>query len=112
MAAEPAQPGAPNGETLVTIVYYARDDKSGLGLVRYSLRDPQGLEHGEWHYYANTYSIFFEGDPTAWTRYEINTLLPEGSPPGQWGISSLHLHDKVGNFQSYDFVEIVHFDVE
>ena len=48
----------------------------------------------------------------AWTRYEINTLLPEGSAPGQWGLSSSHLRDEVGNAESYDFVEIEHFDIE
>ena len=49
IVAEPTRPEAPNGETLVTIVYYARDDKSGVGVVRYSLRDPQSIERGEWN---------------------------------------------------------------
>jgi hypothetical protein len=48
--AEPTHPEAPDGETLVTINYYARDDKAGLGIVGYILRDPQGIAHTNFHY--------------------------------------------------------------
>jgi len=39
-------------------------------------------------------------------------LLPVGSAPGTWGLSSISVKDKAGNQRQYDFVEIVHFDVE
>jgi hypothetical protein len=67
----PTQPDAPNGETVVTIVYHARDDKSGVGTVSYRLLDPQGGSHFEYHYHDNFHTTFFEGDPTAWAAYEV-----------------------------------------
>jgi len=107
----PVNPAAPDGETLVNIVYYARDDKAGLGLVSYSLLDPQGITHQQYHYHANFYTLFFNGDPTIWTRYEINVVLPKGSPPGTWGLKSMDIYDKAMNRQSYSFVETLHFSL-
>lgn len=111
ISAEPTHPEAPNGETLVSIVYYARDDASGVGSVSYSLRDPQGVNHFGYHYHDNFYTTWFEGDPTAWGRYELSVVLPVGSAPGTWGLSSMSLRDKAGRFHTYDFTEILHFDV-
>ena len=62
--AYPTNPESPNGETVVTIVYWARDDKSGVGVVTYRLLDPQGNSHFEYHYHDNFYTTFFVGDPT------------------------------------------------
>lgn len=112
ISAVPTRPEAPNGETIVDIVYYARDDKSGLGTVRYSLRDPQGLEHGEWYYHENTWTVFFQGDPAVWKRYAIRSILPEGSAPGIWGLSMMVLYDKALNWKTYDFTEIIHVNFE
>ena len=107
----PSNPDAPNGETYVKIVYYAKDDKSGLGKVSYTLRDPQGIDHFQYHYHDNFYSLYFDGDPTTLKRYEINLVLPVGSAPGTWGLSSIYLQDKAGKFIKHDFTEIVRFDV-
>jgi len=109
--AEPTHPEAPDGETLVTINFYARDDKSGLGWgVRYSLKDPQGIEHGEWFYHRNWYTVYFDGDPTVWEKYTISCILPQGSPPGIWGLSMLTVQDKAWNSRTYNFVETLIFE--
>jgi len=111
ISALPTNPQEPNGETKVNIVYHAKDDKSGLGVVNYSLRDPQGIEHFEYHYHENYYSLFFEGKPDEIVRYEINSILPEGSAPGKWGLTHITLVDKANNQKTYEFTEIIHFDV-
>jgi uncharacterized repeat protein (TIGR02543 family) len=110
--AQPTHPEAPNGETLVTINFYARDDLSGLGEVYYELRNPLGQDFGEYHYHTNFHTMFFEGgDPTVWTMYTINVLLPEGSVPGIWGLLELAVSDKASNIYVYNFAEIVTFEV-
>jgi hypothetical protein len=108
--AEPTNPDNPDGETKVTINYYARDNKSGLGGVRYSLRDPQGIEHGEYHYHRNFYTRYFDGDPTVWEKYTISCVLPKGSVPGIWGLSALSVSDKAWNGRTYNFVETLIFE--
>lgn len=108
--AEPTNPSAPDGETLVTINYYARDNKSGLGMVDFRLRDPQGIDHFEYHYHRNFYTTYFDGDPTVWERYTINIVLPKGSAPGIWGLSDLSLNDKALNWHTYNFVETLIFE--
>lgn len=109
--AEPTHPEAPDGETKVTIHFYARDDKSGFRTCRWVLRDPQGIEHYEWFYnHRNIYTTFFDGDPTLWERYTINCILPPGSAPGIWGLAELTPYDKVDNFKTYNFVETIIFD--
>ena len=111
ITAEPTNPDAPNGETQVQIVYHARDDKSGLGVVNYRLIDPQGGSHFEYHYHDNFYTTFFDGDPTVFTAYTISVVLPVGSAPGIWGLESMELSDKVDNKASHNFMELVSFDV-
>ena len=108
--AEPTNPIAPDGETLVTINYYARDNKSGLDKVDFRLRDPQGITHFEYHYHRNFYSNYFIGDPTKWEKYTINIILPKGSAPGIWGLAELTLHDKSLNWKTYNFVETLIFE--
>ncbi|HXV65735.1 MAG TPA: hypothetical protein VD731_00720 [Nitrosopumilaceae archaeon] len=111
ISASPSNPQAPNGETLVNIIYYSSDDKSGLGQVSYTLRDPQGVEHQNYFYHNNFYSVFFEGDPEALNKYKINLILPEGAVPGEWGLSHMTLTDKANNQKTYKFTEIIHFKV-
>ena len=111
ISAQPTNPTHPNGETLVDLKYQARDDKSGLGLVSYVLRDPQGGQHMRYHYHSNFYTPYFVGEPTAWADYEVTVVLPVGSPPGVWGLESLSLRDKANNVHNYNFVEIVQFQV-
>ncbi len=108
--AEPTHPEAPDGETKVTINYYARDDKSGYDIGDYTLLDPQGIGHFEWHYIPGRGTMFFDGDPTVWKRYTINCVLPQGSAPGIWGLASLGLRDKAMNERTYNFVETLIFE--
>ena len=108
--AEPTHPEAPDGETKVTINYYARDDKAGYDIGYYTLLDPQGIGHSEYHYISGRGSMFFDGDPTVWTRYTINCILPKGSAPGIWGLASLDLKDKALNHRTYNFVETLIFE--
>ena len=108
--AEPTHPEAPDGETKVTINYYARDDKSGYDIGYYTLLDPQGIGHSEYHYIPGRGAMFFDGDPTVWKRYTINCVLPQGSAPGIWGLASLNLKDKALNNRSYNFVETLIFE--
>lgn len=108
--AEPTHPEAPDGETLVTINYYARDDKSGLGTVGYYLKDPQGIMHHEYHYHRNFYTQYFDGDPTVWERYTIKCVLPKGSAPGIWGLAQMEVSDKAWNGKTYNFVETLIFE--
>ena len=109
--AEPTNPEAPNGETIVTLSYQVRDDISGLGTVSYQLRDPQGLEHHYYHYHENFHSLFFDGDPSSWSSYQDSVVLPVGSAPGIWGVSELYLQDKANNFKVYDFTETIRFSL-
>lgn len=108
--AEPTHPEAPDGETKVTINYYARDDKSGYDIGDYTLLDPQGIGHFEYHYIPGGGLMFFDGDPTVWKRYTINCVLPQGSAPGIWGLASLGLRDKAMNERTYNFVETLIFE--
>ena len=108
--AEPTHPEAPNGETLVTINYYARDNKSGLRGVSYCLRDPQGIDHFAYHYHRNSSTLYFDGDPTVWEKYTIKCVLPQGSAPGIWGLSELSVSDRVWNNRIYNFVETLMFE--
>jgi alpha-tubulin suppressor-like RCC1 family protein len=112
VSATPTNPAAPNGETIVTLDYQVRDDISGLGTVSYRLRDPQGLEHHHYDYHDNFHSLYFDGDPTAWSSYRASTVLPVGSAPGTWGVSELYLQDKARNFKVYNFTETVRFALE
>jgi len=111
IASEPTNPVRPDGETRVTIEYYARDDKSGLGQVSLQLRDPQGVEHHHYHYHENFHGDEFKGDPSAWRRYEVEIVLPVGSPPGTWGLSSMGLEDKAGNGEGFDLTETLQFEL-
>jgi hypothetical protein len=112
ISAQPTNPGAPNGETAVEINFRATDNLSGLGKVTYRLLDPQGGSHFEYHYHDNFHTEFFDGDPTVAADYQINVVLPVGSPPGTWGLEAMELFDKVSNKASYNFVELMHFDVQ
>ena len=111
VSARPTNPEAPNGETLVTIKFYARDDLSGLGPVAYVLRDPLGTDFYQYFYHDDWYRMFFEsGNPSEWREYTINVTLPVGSAPGIWGLLEIYVEDKAGNFYTYNFSETVIFE--
>ncbi len=111
ISAEPTNPDAPNGETLVTITFRVRDNISGYEVASMQLRDPQGIEHYGYHYSRNRSRLFPEDDPTNWTTHTRTVLLPPGSAPGIWGLAEMTIEDRAGNFQRYDFTEIIHFEV-
>lgn len=118
--AKPTNPLSPDGETRVDISLLIRDlsdfptHESGTKLVRYVLRDPLGIEHSysSWNdnMLLNYYSLKPDGN-SEWKLINLDILLPKGSPPGKWGISSMQTIDRAGNFRNYSFVEIVRFDV-
>lgn len=106
--AEPTHPEAPNGETKVYINFYARDDISGLYMCAYTFLDPQGNFYDGTSFLTTT-GQFFEGDPTAWKHYQTEYLLPPGSVPGKWGLSTMYVCDLAGNEYTYNFVETLIF---
>ena len=110
--AEPTQPEAPNGETLVTLEFRIRDNISGFCLASADLRDPQGIDHFFYIYPPDGCgNLFPSGDPSQWTDYSWQVLLPVGSAPGIWGLAEMTVRDRAENFKAYDFTEIIHFDV-
>lgn len=111
ISAVATNPDNPNGETVVTITFRVRDNISGYNIASLRLRDPQGIEHPYYVYNDATWSLFPTDDPTAWHTYTRSIVLPVGSIPGTWGLSEMTLFDRAGNFNMYDFTEIVHFDV-
>jgi hypothetical protein len=120
VSATPVRPAAPDGETIVKVAFYVRDDVSGFNKVLIVLLNPQGeLNTTEFKTTAvagklentNEETLFFSGDPTQWQRYEATIVLPVGSVPGKWGVIDMHLNDKAGMGRSYNFVELVHFVV-
>ena len=110
--AYPTHPEAPNGETLVTIDFFARDNASGLGRCYFGLIDPMGNVNGGEYTHENYCSTFFKGNATEWKAYRISIILPEGSAPGTWGLYDFYVCDKAGNFRHYNFLEIVHFVID
>ena len=112
ISAEPTNPAAPNGETLVTLTFRIRDNIAGFTLGYLNLRDPQGIKHGFWVYTNNRSDLFPTGDPSQWTTHTWTVVLPEGSAPGTWGLANMTVYDRAENFRQYDFTEIIHFDVE
>ena len=112
ISAEPTNPSAPNGETVVTLTFRVRDNISGFRLGSLNLRDPQGIDH-EFKVYPAWYDDWFPPTgPYEWTTLTWTVILPEGSAPGTWGLAELTVRDRAGNFNQYDFTEIIHFDVE
>lgn len=109
--AEPTHPEAPDGETMVTVNFYAKDDISGLGPVLYWFIDPQGMLQGNyWFYHYNSGTMFFEGDPSVWEHYQIKHILPQGSAPGRWGVAQITISDKAANEYTYNFIETLIFE--
>jgi PKD domain len=116
--ATPTRPDAPNGETLFEMWLWIRDTSdfagkaSGFNYLTYTLRDPQGLERGIQYQPDTYYDVRPDSSAFGFKRYRFSTLLPQGSPPGLWGVSSITLWDKARNRRYYNFTEIVRFDVE
>ncbi len=120
VSARPTNATAPDGETRVDISLLTRDlsdfpsHESGVKHIQYVLRDPLGVEHGYSSWNDNMLLDYYSLKPVGnseWQLVNLNILLPKGSPPGKWGISSMQTLDRAGNFRNYSFVEIVRFDI-
>ena len=112
ITAEPTNPSNPNGETRVNITFNVKDNISGYTLGSLRLRDPQGVSHHFYHYPEGRGTLYFAGDPTISKEYKQHILLPVGSVPGIWGLSHMAIKDKAGNWNRYDFTEIVRFEID
>ena len=110
--AVPTNPEAPNGETEITVGLWYRDNISGMDRAALLLRDPQGGNHHYWIQPDGYASLYPDGDPTEWRYLERVVILPPGSVPGTWGIAEITVDDRAQNYEVYNFVEIVHFEVE
>lgn len=111
ITATPTNPRAPNGETLVHIDFLAKDDKSGIRSVRYFLTDPQGITH-QYYFSDKTWQTrFFVGDANVWRNYSMDDVLPVGSAPGKWGLARIEILDQANNTRTYDFSEIMQFEI-
>ena len=108
--AEPTRTDDPNGETIVDITFYMKDNISGYALGSMNLIDPQGVSHHFWHYPDGGGKMYFKGDPTVYKEYKQHIVLPVGSTPGTWGLAKMNVTDKAGNWKKYDFTEIVRFE--
>ncbi|MDB0043200.1 thrombospondin type 3 repeat-containing protein [Flavobacteriaceae bacterium] len=123
--AEPTNPKAPDGETRVDVTLIARDlsdfegKEAGVQTVSFTFRDPLGNDHG--FQTGNSTMNHPELDKTRnkagydggseWKAYDFNLVLPQGSPPGKWGMLEAYIQDKAGNKRKYSFVEYIRFDV-
>ena len=67
--------------------------------------------YGNYHYPPARSQLFPTDYDTDWYEYTDTVILPQGSAPGLWGITELTLQDRARNFKTYDFTEIVKFDV-
>ena len=112
ISAEPTNPDAPNGETLVTLTFRIRDNIAGFTHAALNLRDPQGIDHEFYGYDPHGGDLFPPVDPSQWKTYTWTVVLPPGSAPGTWGLAEMIVWDRAENFRQYDFTEIIHFDVE
>jgi hypothetical protein len=120
VSAKPTNSLSPDGETRVDISLLTRDlsdfpsHESGTKLIRYVLRDPLGVEHGYSSWNDNLLLDYYSLKPVGnseWQLVNLDIVLPKGSPPGKWGISSMQTLDRAGNFRNYSFVELIRFDI-
>ena len=118
--ASPTNPEAPDGETRVDISMIARDlsdhegHESGIKFIFYTLRDPTGKEFTYSSWNDNMLFDIYTGIPSNnndWQMVNLDIVLPKGSAPGKWGLSSVRTLDLAGNTRHYSFVEYVRFDV-
>lgn len=106
--ATPKKPESPDGETIVDISFYVKDNISGYNSCELHLRDPNGGVYSSGHYGGG---LYFQGDPKVFRKYTKTVVLPKGSIPGIWGLQEILVIDKAGNRVTHDFTEIVRFEV-
>ena len=106
--ATPKNPESLDGETIVDISFYVKDNISGYNSCELSLRDPNGVVYRSGHYGGG---LYFQGDPKVFRKYTKTVILPKGSIPGIWGLQEMVVFDKAWNRITHDFTEIVRFEV-
>lgn len=106
--ATPKNPEYPDGETIVDISFYVKDNISGYNSCGLRLRDPNGVVYRSGHYGGG---LYFQGDPNVFKKYTRTVILPKGSIPGIWGLQEMLIIDKAGNRITHDFTEVVRFEV-
>ena len=114
--AEPTNPAAPDGETIVDISFHIKDNISGYDHSGLHLRDPNGgvyysIHDGSADYPEAHNHLYFQGDPNVFRKYTETVVLPKGSIPGIWGLQEMVVVDKASNRITHDFTEIVRFEV-
>ena len=109
--ARPTNPRLPDGETYVTITFDVRDNIAGFEHGAVYLRDPQGKEHYYYVYHNSYGDPYSYSVPTEWETFTHTIILPRGSAPGIWGLTSLRVDDRAENERHYDFTEVMHFVV-
>ena len=109
--ARPTNPRLPDGETYVTITFDVRDNIVGFEHGAVYLRDPQGKEHYYYVYHNSYGDPYSYSVPTEWETFTHTIILPRGSAPGIWGLTSLRVDDRAENERHYDFTEVMHFVV-
>ena len=107
--ATPKNPESPDGETIVDISFYVKDNISGYNSCTLRLRDPNGGVYSSGHYGGG---LYFQGNPNVFRKYTRTVVLPKGSIPGIWGLQEMRVGDKAGNWITHDFTEIVRFEVD
>ena len=97
------------------ISFRVKDNISGYLSNHMYLRDPNGKMHGSFRHnvpepiYSN---VYYTGDPTVYTTYYKNIILPVGSIPGTWGLAEMKVRDKGQNIIRLNFTEIIRFEVQ
>ena len=97
------------------ISFRVKDNISGYLSNHMYLRDPNGKMHGSFRHnvpepiYSN---VYYTGDPTVYTTYHKNIILPVGSIPGTWGLAEMKVRDKGQNIIRLNFTEIIRFEVQ
>ncbi len=86
-----------------------RDNISGFEHGSIRLRDPQGKEHYYYVYHDGYGDLYPSGDPSEWETFTDTIILPRGSAPGIWGLTSLRVDDRAENERHYDFTEVMRF---
>ena len=112
----PTNPDFPDGETIVDISFFIKDNISGYDHSGLHLRDPNGGVYYSIHSGGDDYPqahnyMYFQGDPNMFRKYTETVVLPKGSIPGIWGLQEMVVVDKASNRITHDFTEILRFEV-
>jgi len=71
-----------------------------------------GLVSNFYHYPERRSDLFPTAEDLDWYEYESTVVLPPGSAPGTWGVTELTLTYRAQNYKTYNFTEIVSFEID